>query len=101
MRPKLYVSLATISVLYSCCKTQYLTVSSHQARRDEKKGLIVENDTIRLVCSFNFARSWLTVSLYNKFVLPIRSIGGNQDLLWTKRPPINVPRVVHGGHCNN
>ena len=71
MRPIYFVFPAIVLVLCSCGNTQYLAVSSPQAVHDDRKGLIVENDTVRLIYSFNTYRSQLTVSVYNKSPLPI------------------------------
>jgi hypothetical protein len=101
MRPIYFVFPAIVLVLCSCGNTQYLAVSSPQAVHDDRKGLIVENDTVRLIYSFNTYRSQLTVSVYNKSPLPIEVNWQKSGFIMNETPAYyHSPGFAMEGNAN-
>jgi len=64
MKPNL---LSIISILlFSCSEYQYFTISSDQLSRNENNDLVVENDTLKVVYSFNGYHGPVQITIFNK-----------------------------------
>ncbi|MBS1660132.1 MAG: hypothetical protein JST68_03675 [Bacteroidetes bacterium] len=70
MRSFIYLILLTVGCA-SCSHFQYLTISSPQTTTNDRKQLVYENDTLRLVYDFNGKNGPVSVNIYNKTSQPL------------------------------
>lgn len=59
-------AMAMIFVLASCTNYQYLTLDAERTTKNEKKEIVWENDSVRLVYNFNGRWGQMNILAYNK-----------------------------------
>lgn len=65
MKP-LLTALALMLILASCTNYQYLTLDAGQTSKNEKKEIVWENDSVKLVYNFNGRWGVMNIMAYNK-----------------------------------
>ncbi len=65
MKPFLPIAVYLV-VISSCTNYQYLTLNTDQATKNEKKEIVWENDSVRLVYNFNGRWGQMNMMAYNK-----------------------------------
>jgi hypothetical protein len=70
MKPFLTV-MALMLMLSSCTNYQYLTLDAERTTKNEKKEIVWENDSVRLVYNFNGRWGQMNIMAYNKSNEPV------------------------------